>query len=116
MNPAIIGESKWWIAGWAPTIGGLVVSAGGMNKTPAALFQVDYIAFFTSFSISFTTFCAVTCFFPAADPRSFDAYDGGPRLHRKKLRDSAPFPTTMRKSRSTRGSVLQATSSKIQKC
>ncbi|OSS44454.1 hypothetical protein B5807_10891 [Epicoccum nigrum] len=64
-----------WIAGWAPTIGGLIVSAGGMSKAPAALFQLYYTAFFTGFSISFTTFYAVTYFFPVKDAGSFDAYD-----------------------------------------
>jgi NCS1 family nucleobase:cation symporter-1 len=64
-----------WIAGWAPTIGGLIVSAGGMSAAPAALFQLYYTAFFTGFSISFTTFYAVTYFFPVTDPGSFDAYD-----------------------------------------
>lgn len=64
-----------WIAGWAPTIGGLIVSAGGMSKAPAALFQLYYTAFFTGFSISFTTFYAVTYLFPVKDPGSFDAYD-----------------------------------------
>ncbi|KAG9200810.1 hypothetical protein G6514_006666 [Epicoccum nigrum] len=64
-----------WIAGWAPTIGGLIVSAGGMSKAPAALFQLYYTAFFTGFSISFTTFYAVTYFFPVKDAGNFDAYD-----------------------------------------
>jgi NCS1 family nucleobase:cation symporter-1 len=63
-----------WIAGWAPTIGGLIVSAGGMRKAPAALFQLHYTAFFTGFSISFTTFYAVTYFLPVKDAGSFDTY------------------------------------------
>jgi NCS1 family nucleobase:cation symporter-1 len=49
-----------WIAGWASTIGGLIFSAGGMKKAPAALLQLYYTAFFTGSSISFTTLYAVT--------------------------------------------------------
>lgn len=64
-----------WIAGWAPTIGGLIVSAGGISDAPKSLFQLYYTSFFTGFSISFITFYAVTFFFPTKGAGEFDEYD-----------------------------------------
>jgi NCS1 family nucleobase:cation symporter-1 len=64
-----------WIAGWAPTIGGLIVSAGGMTGAPDALFELYYTAFFTGFSISFSTFYAVNYFFPIKGAGEYDEYD-----------------------------------------
>jgi NCS1 family nucleobase:cation symporter-1 len=64
-----------WIAGWAPTIGGLIVSAGKITDAPDALFQLYYTAFFTGFSISFTSFYAVNFFFPIKSAGEFDEYD-----------------------------------------
>ncbi|KAH7305499.1 uracil permease [Stachybotrys elegans] len=64
-----------WIAGWAPTIGGLIVSAGGMQEAPDALFQLYYTAFFTGMGISFTTFYIVNLIFPAKGTGEFDDFD-----------------------------------------
>jgi NCS1 family nucleobase:cation symporter-1 len=64
-----------WIAGWAPTIGGLIVSAGGMTNAPRALFQLYYTAFFTGMAISFTSFYTVNLLFPIAGRGEFDTYD-----------------------------------------
>ncbi|KAH7024449.1 uracil permease [Microdochium trichocladiopsis] len=64
-----------WVAGWAPTIGGLVASAGGITSAPDAVFQLYYTAFFTGLAISFTTFYVVTFFFPVAGAGEFDPYD-----------------------------------------
>ena len=64
-----------WIAGWAPTIGGLIVSAGGMMDAPKALFQLYYTAFFTGMAISFTLFYAVNFFFPIKGAGEYDPYD-----------------------------------------
>lgn len=64
-----------WIAGWAPTIGGLIVSAGDMQSAPDALFQLYYTAFFTGLSISFVLFYAVNYFFPVKGAGEFDEYD-----------------------------------------
>lgn len=64
-----------WIAGWAPTIGGLVVSAGAMASAPDALFQIYYTSFFTGFSMSFLTFYVVNFFFPIIGAHDFDTYD-----------------------------------------
>lgn len=35
-----------WVLGWAPTIGGLIVSVGGKKTAARALFELYYIAFF----------------------------------------------------------------------
>ena len=64
-----------WIAGWAPTIGGLIVSAGGMTGAPDALFELYYTAFFTGFSISFTAFYVMNYFFPIKGAGEYDEYD-----------------------------------------
>lgn len=64
-----------WVAGWAPTIGGLIVSVGEMEDAPAALFQLYYTAFFTGLAISFVTFYAVNLLFPVKGLGEFDVYD-----------------------------------------
>lgn len=64
-----------WIAGWAPTIGGLIVSVGKYAGAPDALFQLYYTAFFTGFSISFVLFYAVNLVFPISGAGEFDPYD-----------------------------------------
>ncbi|VUC20526.1 unnamed protein product [Clonostachys rosea] len=64
-----------WIAGWAPTIGGLIVTVGGMTSAPDALFQLYYTAFFTGLAISFTLFYAINLVFPIKGAGEFDPYD-----------------------------------------
>lgn len=64
-----------WIAGWAPTIGGLIVSVGEMEDAPDALFQLYYTAFFIGLGISFTTFYAVNLLFPIMGAGEYDIYD-----------------------------------------
>ncbi|KAK7431625.1 hypothetical protein QQZ08_001843 [Neonectria magnoliae] len=64
-----------WVAGWAPTIGGLIVSVGKQEDAPAALFKLYYAAFFIGLSISFTLFYAVNFFFPITGAGEFDQYD-----------------------------------------
>lgn len=64
-----------WIAGWSPTIGGLIVSAGGMTTAPRALFQLYYTAFFTGMAISFVTFYGINLLFPIEAAGEFDPYD-----------------------------------------
>lgn len=63
-----------WIAGWAPTIGGLITSAGKLQG-PDAVFQLYYTAFFTGMSISFATFYVVNLIFPVKGVREQDPYD-----------------------------------------
>lgn len=53
-----------WIAGWAPTIGGLIVSAQGKKDAPRAVYELYYMAFFIGFFLSFTLFYAVNRLFP----------------------------------------------------
>lgn len=64
-----------WVAGWAPTIGGLIVSAGGMETAPKALYQLFYTAFFTGFGISFALFYATSLVFPVNGAGEYDEYD-----------------------------------------
>jgi nucleobase:cation symporter-1, NCS1 family len=64
-----------WVAGWAPTIGGLIVSAGQMTDAPDALYQLYYTAFFTGMGISFVAFYAINLVFPIEGACGFDAYD-----------------------------------------
>jgi NCS1 family nucleobase:cation symporter-1 len=42
-----------WICGWAPTIGGLIVSVQGKENAPRALYELYYMAFFIGKSISY---------------------------------------------------------------
>lgn len=63
-----------WVAGWAPTIGGLIATAGKITA-PDAVFELYYTAFFTGLAISFTTFYAVNYFFPVERAGEFDEYD-----------------------------------------
>lgn len=53
-----------WIAGWAPTIGGLIVSAQGKKDAPRAVYELYYIAFFVGFFLSFILFYGVNQLFP----------------------------------------------------
>lgn len=64
-----------WVAGWAPTIGGLIASAGKMTDAPDALYQLYYTAFFTGLSISFVLFYAVNFVFPISGAGEFDRFD-----------------------------------------
>ncbi|KAM0557039.1 hypothetical protein ACHAPJ_005719 [Fusarium lateritium] len=64
-----------WIAGWAPTIGGLIVSVGENSSAPDAVFQLYYTAFFTGFGISFVLFYAINLVFPTTGLGEYDEYD-----------------------------------------
>lgn len=64
-----------WVAGWGPTIGGLIVSAGGIDDAPDALFQLYYTAFFSGMAISFVSFFALNWCFPIKGAGEFDPYD-----------------------------------------
>lgn len=65
-----------WVAGWAPTIGGLIISAGEMSTAPRALFQLYYTAFFVGMAISFVTFYGINLVFPIDAAGELDTYDG----------------------------------------
>ncbi|KAI0015893.1 uracil permease [Xylariomycetidae sp. FL0641] len=65
-----------WVAGWAPTIGGLIVSARGEEETaPRAVCELYYIAFFLGFFISFTLFYVTNRIFPVPRLGEFDDVD-----------------------------------------
>ncbi|GKT54032.1 NCS1 nucleoside transporter family protein [Colletotrichum tofieldiae] len=64
-----------WIAGWAPTIGGLVVSARKDNNAPDAIYELYYIAFFIGFLISFVLFYIANSAFPTAHLGGIDEED-----------------------------------------
>lgn len=64
-----------WLAGWAPTIGGLIVSAQGKKDAPKAIYELYYIAFFIGFFISFTLFWMVNRIFPIPNPGEIDGAD-----------------------------------------
>ncbi|KAK6062580.1 ncs1 nucleoside transporter family protein [Seiridium cupressi] len=53
-----------WLCGWAPTIGGLVVSVRGDVEPPRALQELYYMAFFLGFFISATVFYVLNFLFP----------------------------------------------------
>lgn len=63
-----------WIAGWAPTIGGLVATAGGISSS-RAVYELYYMAFFIGFFISFTSFYIVNLAFPTKHLSEFDEQD-----------------------------------------
>ncbi|KAL8342020.1 hypothetical protein RB598_003776 [Gaeumannomyces tritici] len=71
-NPRVI---PCWVAGWIPTVGGLVATVGGYSNAPDALFQLYYAAFFIGLSISFTLFLIVNMLFPPPGSGEFDPYD-----------------------------------------
>ncbi|KAE9569815.1 Transporter aclS [Colletotrichum fructicola] len=64
-----------WIAGWAPTIGGLIVSAEKDESAPDAVYELYYIAFFVGFFISFVLFYLANLVFPLPNLGEFDEED-----------------------------------------
>lgn len=64
-----------WVAGWAPTVGGLIVSAGGVGGAPDAVYELYYVAFFIGFMISFALFWGVNGLFPVEGLGEYDEVD-----------------------------------------
>jgi NCS1 family nucleobase:cation symporter-1 len=64
-----------WICGWAPTIGGLVVTVRGDVSPPRALVQLYYMAFLVGFFISAAVFYGLNVIFPVANMDQMDAVD-----------------------------------------
>lgn len=64
-----------WICGWAPTIGGLVVTVRGDVSPPRALVQLYYMAFLVGFFISAAVFYGLNVIFPIANMDQMDAVD-----------------------------------------
>ncbi|EIM83707.1 uncharacterized protein STEHIDRAFT_140792 [Stereum hirsutum FP-91666 SS1] len=53
-----------WLAGWAPTIGGLVATAKPIGDAARPVFELYYISFFLGFFISFILFYTLNVLFP----------------------------------------------------
>ncbi|KAJ4324806.1 hypothetical protein N0V94_001035 [Neodidymelliopsis sp. IMI 364377] len=64
-----------WICGWAPTIGGLVVTVRGDVSPPRALVQLYYMAFLIGFFISAAIFYILNTIFPVSDMDQIDCVD-----------------------------------------
>ncbi|KAI0125872.1 uracil permease [Xylariales sp. AK1849] len=64
-----------WLCGWAPTVGGLVVSVRGDMDAPRALPELYYMAFFIGFFISATIFYVLNLLFPPDGLGDFDETD-----------------------------------------
>lgn len=64
-----------WLCGWAPTIGGLVMTAGGKTDGPKALYQLYYMAFLVGFFLSATIFFTLNKVFPVAGMGEYDEVD-----------------------------------------
>ncbi|KAF2001266.1 NCS1 nucleoside transporter family protein-like protein [Amniculicola lignicola CBS 123094] len=64
-----------WICGFAPTIGGLVVTVRMDPNPPRALVQLYYMAFLIGFFISATIFYGLNLAFPVPDMDQYDEID-----------------------------------------
>ncbi|KAI5866567.1 NCS1 nucleoside transporter family protein-like protein [Durotheca rogersii] len=64
-----------WLCGWAPTIGGLVVTVRNDADAPGALFQLYFMAFFIGFFISGGLFFVLNKISPVAGMGEFDEAD-----------------------------------------
>ncbi|KAI0029783.1 permease for cytosine/purines, uracil, thiamine, allantoin-domain-containing protein [Vararia minispora EC-137] len=61
-----------WLAGWAPTVGGLNAAVHADDSAPRALYELYYVSFFIGFFISFSVFLALNVLFP---PGNLDTTD-----------------------------------------
>lgn len=64
-----------WICGWAPTIGGLVVTVRGDPEPPKPLVQLYFMAFLIGFLISAIIFYALNLLFPVQNMDEIDEVD-----------------------------------------
>ncbi|KAI8940171.1 hypothetical protein NX059_003878 [Plenodomus lindquistii] len=64
-----------WLCGWAPTVGGLVVTVRGDPEPPRALVQLYYMAFLIGFAISATVFYILNAIAPVPDMGQLDPVD-----------------------------------------
>ncbi|TLS26082.1 hypothetical protein PpBr36_06885 [Pyricularia pennisetigena] len=64
-----------WVAGWDPTIGGLIATVSGRGDGPAALYQLYYVAFFVGLAISFVLFYTLNWLFPVKGAGGYDEHD-----------------------------------------
>lgn len=64
-----------WLCGWAPTIGGLVVTVRGDPNPSKPLVELYYMAFLIGFFISAFVFYTLNFFFPVPDMDEMDSVD-----------------------------------------
>ncbi|KAI2629867.1 NCS1 nucleoside transporter family protein-like protein [Hypoxylon sp. NC1633] len=64
-----------WICGWAPTIGGLIVTVEQDATAPRALYELYFMAFFIGFFISAIVFFLLNKFFPVIGMGEYDEVD-----------------------------------------
>ncbi|KAF2488825.1 uracil permease [Lophium mytilinum] len=64
-----------WLAGWAPTVGGLVVTVQAKENPPRGLVQLYYMAFLIGFFVSSTVFLVLNKIFPRAGMGEYDEVD-----------------------------------------
>ncbi|KAI1382057.1 NCS1 nucleoside transporter family protein-like protein [Hypoxylon crocopeplum] len=64
-----------WVCGWAPTIGGLIITVGQDANAPRALYELYFMAFFIGFFTSAIIFFALNKLFPVAGLGEYDEVD-----------------------------------------
>ncbi|KAI1480299.1 uracil permease [Daldinia eschscholtzii] len=64
-----------WICGWAPTIGGLIVTVRQDSDAPTALCELYFMAFFIGFFMSAIIFVLLNKLFPVAGMGEYDEVD-----------------------------------------
>lgn len=64
-----------WVCGWAPTIGGLVVTVGGMSDPPRSLVKLYYMAFLVGFFVSGTVFYLLNLVLPPSGLGEYENVD-----------------------------------------
>ncbi|KAL1621731.1 hypothetical protein SLS56_009035 [Neofusicoccum ribis] len=64
-----------WLAGWAPTIGGLIVTVQEAENAPRALYELYYMAFLIGFFVSGTLFYIMNKAFPYGGYGEYDQSD-----------------------------------------
>ncbi|KAF2132628.1 hypothetical protein P153DRAFT_382250 [Dothidotthia symphoricarpi CBS 119687] len=64
-----------WISGWAPTIGGLIMTVRGDLNPPKVVIQLYYMAFLIGFFISALVFYTLNLIYPVPDMGQMDSVD-----------------------------------------
>lgn len=64
-----------WVCGWAPTIGGLVVTVRSTPNPPRSLIELYYMAFLVGFFVSGAVFYLLNLIFPYPGQGEYDEVD-----------------------------------------
>lgn len=99
-----------WVCGWAPTIGGLVVTVRQDANPPKALLQLYYMAFLIGFFISATVFYALNRVFPVSDMGQIDDTDIYGTFTQAEARRAGVAPLESLEGRSAETLVFNETS------